>query len=244
MLFFKKKEKGSTDLGWLRTDMHSHLIPGIDDGSPDMETSLSLLRGFVELGYQKVITTPHVLADLYPNTTEGIRQGLAGLQAAVQAAGIPIEVEAAAEYFMDEPFAEAVKARKPLLTLKDNLLLVEISMVTAPLDLQDMLFELQLGGYQPVIAHPERYIYAKGRRGFFETLRDAGCLFQLNLLSLTGHYGTAVRDLAEELVKEDYYDFAGTDLHGARHLEGLQKLGSSPTLKRWKESGRLRNGEL
>lgn len=245
MLFFgKKKTNPYPHLGWLGADMHSHLLPGIDDGSPDLETSLGLIRGLAALGYRKLITTPHVLWDIYPNTTEQITESLKETQEAVAAAGINVELQAAAEYFIDEHFEAELKAKSPLLTIGGNMVLVEFSMVMAPIDLQDVLFQMQVQNYQPVIAHPERYIYLINRRSFFDELREAGCLFQLNLLSLTGHYGRAVAELAEYLLKNDYYSFAGTDLHSSRHLDGLQKLQSSAGLQRLRESGLLRNDSL
>ena len=241
MLFFKKKQTLSTDLSWLHADMHSHLIPGIDDGSPDMATSLELIKGFAELGYKKIITTPHILWEVYPNTAEGINGGADELKKALAETDSTIELIAAAEYFIDEHFQGLLKNKTPLLTISGNMVLVEFSMLTAPLDLQEVLFEMQMQNYQPVIAHPERYTYLSRRKDFFEDLKNAGGLFQLNLLSLTGHYGSAVQELAEYLLKKDYYDFAGTDLHHHRHLAALQKLGSSAWLKRLKDSGRLKN---
>jgi protein-tyrosine phosphatase len=240
MFFFKKKEN-SSDLSWLCADMHSHLIPGIDDGSPDMATSLELIRGFTHLGYKKIITTPHILWEVYPNTAEIITEGANELRAAMTEAGITIELTAAAEYFIDEHFQELLKNKIPLLTLSGNMVLVEFSMLTAPLDLQEVLFEMQMQNYQPVIAHPERYVYLSRRKEAFDELKNTGCFLQLNLLSLTGHYGSQVQELAEYLLKKDYYDFAGTDLHHHRHLAALQKMGSSPLLKRLKDSGSLKN---
>jgi protein-tyrosine phosphatase len=236
-----KENLAGLSLEWLHTDMHSHLVPGIDDGSPDMATSLELIRGFAELGYKKIITTPHILWEVYPNTAEGIKAGAEELKKALTDAGIDIELIAAAEYFIDEHFQELLKHKTPLLPISGNMVLVEFSMLTAPLDLQESLFEMQMQNYQPIIAHPERYVYLSRKKEFFDELKNAGCLFQLNLLSITGHYGSAVQELAEYLLKKDYYDFAGTDLHHYRHLAALQKMGSSGALKRLKESGRLKN---
>ena len=241
MFFFKKKENKATDLSWLGTDMHSHLIPGIDDGSPDMATSLELIKGFVALGYQKIITTPHILWEIYPNTVEIIQSGIGELNKAVKEAGIPVQLSAAAEYFIDEHFKELLKNKVSLLPISSNMVLVEFSMHTAPLDLQEVLFEMQIQNYQPVIAHPERYTYLNRKRDFFDELKSTGLFFQLNLLSLTGHYGNTVQELAEYLLKKDYYDFAGTDLHHHRHLAALQKLGASPLLKRLEDSGTVKN---
>jgi tyrosine-protein phosphatase YwqE len=245
MLFFgKKKTPSNIDLSWLGADMHSHLIPGIDDGAPDIETSLQMIKGLQSFGYKKLITTPHVLWDVYPNTTEEITEGLALLKKAVDEDGLDIEICVAAEYFIDEHFEECLKNKIPLLSLSGNKVLVEFSMITAPLDLQQLLFEMQIQGYQPVIAHPERYIYLSNRKTFFDDLINSGCLFQLNLLSLAGHYGRSVQELAEYLCKKEYYSLAGTDLHSIRHLTALQKLSASPVLLRLKESGLLKNDRL
>lgn len=241
MFFFRKKESVSIDLSWLYTDMHSHLIPGIDDGSPDMATSLELIKGFAALGYKKIVTTPHILGEVYPNTAEIIKTGNEKVQNAITEAGLSIEFKAAAEYFIDERFQQLLANKVPLLTIKDNMVLVEFSMLSAPLDLQEVLFEMQLQNYQPVIAHPERYTYLNRKREVFDELKSAGCLFQLNLLSLTGHYGSSVQELAEYLLRKEYYDFAGTDLHHQKHMAGLQKLGGSALLKRLKDSERLKN---
>ncbi|HUC80452.1 MAG TPA: CpsB/CapC family capsule biosynthesis tyrosine phosphatase [Flavisolibacter sp.] len=245
MFFFgKKKVTQSVDLSWIGVDMHSHLIPGIDDGSPDMATSLELIRGLQTLGYKKLITTPHILWEVYPNTTEIIIDGLAALQQAVQAEGLTIELQAAAEYYIDEHFDELLKKKVPLLPIKGNWVLVEFSMITAPLDLQQVLFEMQIQGYQPIIAHPERYIYLAQRKHFFDELKEAGCLFQLNLLALTGYYGKPVQELADYLLKNNFYSFAGTDMHNARHLAALQKLAGTALYTRLKDAGILKNATL
>lgn len=238
---FKKKPKETTDLGWLHTDLHSHLVPGIDDGAPDMATTLELIRGLKELGFANLITTPHILWELYPNTPEIITQGSTEVQQQLEEEAIQIPFKAAAEYYIDEHFDNDLKAKKPLLTIKDNLVLVEFSMLTAPFDLQELIFELQVQGYQPLIAHPERYTYLRQNKAFYDDLKNWGCLFQLNLLSLIGHYGGVVQDLAAYLVQKEAYDYAGTDLHSARHLAGLQKLSASPLYNQLRQSGLLKN---
>jgi protein-tyrosine phosphatase len=244
MFFSRKKNTGTADLGWLHTDMHSHLVPGIDDGSPDIATSLELIRGMMKLGYKKIVTTPHILWEVYPNTPEIILEGMEKVKEAAAAEGLEVELQAAAEYFIDSHFEDQLKNRIPLLPISGNMVLVEFSMVTAPMDLQEILFEMQMQDYQPVIAHPERYVYLTRKKEFFDQLKDSGCYFQLNLLSLTSYYGSSVQQLAEYLLKQDYYDLAGTDLHGEKHLAALGKLSQSPLLKKLQESGRLRNTEL
>lgn len=224
--------------------MHSHLLPGIDDGSPDVETSIMLIQGLTALGYKKFIATPHILWDLYQNTSESISKALGELQVGLREKGLDVDITAAAEYYIDEHFVQELNNKKPFLTLKDNLVLVEFSMVTAPLELQDVLFEMQMQNYQPVIAHPERYVYLQNKRGFYDNLRDSGCLFQLNLLSLTGYYGREVKGLAEYLLKHQFYSYAGTDLHGERHLAHLRNLAHSSLYEELKDSGLLRNNQL
>ncbi|HZH00010.1 MAG TPA: CpsB/CapC family capsule biosynthesis tyrosine phosphatase [Flavisolibacter sp.] len=228
MLFWKKKPTRELNMSWLQADMHSHLIPGIDDGAQTLEDSIHLIRQLSTLGYKKLITTPHILWEMYPNTRETIEQGLSVVRKALQEQAIDIELHAAAEYYIDDHFQQLLKDKTPLLTLKDNLVLVEFSMISAPFDLQEVLFEMQMQQYQPVIAHPERYIYLRNRKSFFEELRQNGALFQLNLLSLVGHYGTSIQEFATYLLQNGFYDYAGTDLHGERHIQGLQKLANSP----------------
>ncbi len=244
MFLFKKKNTKSVDLSWLGTDMHSHLIPGIDDGSPDIATSIKIIKGFAELGYKKIITTPHILWEIYPNTPEIITKGLEELRAAVAKENLDIDLHAAAEYYIDDYFAEQLKKKTPLLTISGNMVLVEFSMVTAPLDLQQVLFDLQMQDYQPVLAHPERYSYLNRKREFFDDLKNAGCLFQLNLLSLTGYYGEAVQELAAYLLENEFYDMAGTDLHHERHLTMLQKLSSSSLYHKLEDGPLLKNQSL
>ena len=142
MFFFRKKDTPSIDLSWLKTDMHSHLVPGIDDGSKDIPTSLELIREFIQLGYKKIITTPHVLWEVYPNTAQIINKGFDELKTSIEKEGLDIELHAAAEYFIDDHFEEELKKRTPLLCISNNMVLVEISMLTAPFDLQKILFEI------------------------------------------------------------------------------------------------------
>lgn len=239
LMFFRKK-KSVAELSWLHTDMHSHLLPGIDDGSPDITTSIELIKGFQSLGYNKIITTPHVLWEIYPNTTEIILAKQEEVSKEIINAGVDIEFHAAAEYFIDEHFTDQLKNRMPLLTISGNMVLVEFSMVTAPMDLQEVLFEMQMQNYQPVLAHPERYTYLGRKKEVYDQLKNAGCFFQLNLLSLSGHYGEAVQELAEYLLKKNYYDLAGTDLHHSRHLSLLQKIPDSQ-IKKLQDLGTLKN---
>ena len=246
MLFFKKN-KGfhSQDIfGEIRSDMHSHLLPGIDDGAADVETSVRLIKGMQALGYKKLITTPHILWDMYKNTNEIIVEKFQLLKKKLEEEKINVDLEAAAEYYIDDHLEELLAKKEPLLSFGNKMVLVEFSLASAPFDLKDVLFEMQLQGYLPVIAHPERYSYKAGQKNFFDELKDIGCLFQLNILSLTKHYGTDVTDLAHYLCKKNYYDLIGTDLHHSRHLDALAHPSIVPPLKRLLDSGKIQNPNL
>ncbi len=244
-LFSKSKPAaGKIDLSVLKVDMHSHLLPGIDDGSPDIATSISLIKGMMELGYTKLVTTPHIMWDMYRNTSEIILQKLEVVREAVKAEGLNVEIQAAAEYFLDDYVGELVKNGTPLLTIGDNMVLVEFSMAYPSHSLKDILFDMQMQNYQPVIAHPERYLYLDQNKEFYEELKDIGCLFQLNLLSLGGYYGKSAQDLANYLIKKGHYDLIGTDLHGFRHLEGLKNPAIIAPMMKLLDSGKIRNSQL
>jgi len=221
--FFKKKKPlpQAHDLSVLKCDMHSHLVPGIDDGSPDVETSVVLIEGLMKLGYKKIITTPHLMADLYPNNRTTIMNGYDKLVRELERRNIRIPVRAAAEYFLDDHFDSLLDKNEPLLTIKDNLVLVEFSFASIPIDYKQKIFNLQMKGYKPVLAHPERYAYLHNKPEVYEELRDAGCLLQVNLLSLIGYYGKSIALAAEKLYKMRCIDLLGTDMHHARHLENL-----------------------
>lgn len=227
MNFFNlfKKSKPTipeVDYSLLAPDIHAHLIPGIDDGPGTMAEALELIRGLRELGYRKLITTPHVMSDYYPNTRGDILKGLKAVQKAVKKAGIDVELDAAAEYMIDDQFRDKVEAGE-LLTFPDGRhVLVEFSFVGAPPHAHEDLFVLQTKGFTPILAHPERYAFFHGDMQKYRELKDYGCRFQLNLLSLAGYYGYDVKRNAEILLQEGYFEFAGTDLHHQRHLKALQ----------------------
>jgi len=181
-----------------------------------------------------------VLWEIYPNTAEIIAGKLQELRAALAQAQIDIELKAAAEYFIDDHFVKQLKNKLPLLALSSNFVLVEFSMLTAPIDLQEVLFEMQMQNYQPVVAHPERYTYLARKKEMYDQLKDAGCQFQLNLLSLSGYYGEGVQQLADYLLKKNFYDFAGSDLHHEKQLAQLQKLPQGQ-IEKLRDSGLIKN---
>jgi protein-tyrosine phosphatase len=221
-LFSKSSPRGNKfDFSVVKSDMHSHILPGIDDGADTIETSLLLIRGMKELGYRRLIASPHIMWDMYRNTPDIIRKKLEEVREAVRKEGIDIEIDAGAEYFLDEYVEELLKTKTPLLTISENKVLVEFSLAFPAMNIKDILFEMQMQGYQPIIAHPERYIYLQRNKEFYDELRDIGCIFQLNILALSGQYGKSVNELAHYLIKNDFYTLVGTDLHHAGNLEDL-----------------------
>lgn len=240
---FKKKSDESIDYSALHCDMHSHLIPGIDDGAPDLNASMYLIQGLMSLGYKKIITTPHIMWDMYKNTSAIILSGLKTVTEELDRRKISVEFHAAAEYFMDDHFAKLLEDDQPLLTIKDNLVLVEFSFVKAPMDFKEILFEMQIKGYQPILAHPERYLYFGANKEWYTQIKDTGCLFQLNLLSLSGFYGKAPMELAHFLIKSKYVNLLGTDLHNPRHIEALGSA-STDIVKKLLDSGAILNPQL
>ena len=242
---FKSKSKGEKfDFSVLKTDMHSHILPGIDDGADSIETSLELIRAMSALGYKKMIATPHVMWDMYKNTPAIINEKLQLVKNAVQQAGIDMQIAAAAEYFLDEHVEDLLKNKEPMLAISENKILVEFSMAFPSMNIKAILFEMQLQGYQPIVAHPERYIYLQSDKGFYDELRDAGCMFQLNLLALGGYYGRGVYDLSQYLLKNNFYSLAGTDLHHAVHIEALNDLHITPSVKKLLDKVSFGNDKL
>jgi len=223
--FFKKKSNPSGPVPTLlpiSTDIHSHILPGIDDGSPDIETSLLLVKGLYDLGIRKTVATPHIIADMFRNTPATIMPSLDQLKEAVAKEGIDIEISAAAEYMLDDYFLKLLRTEKKLLTIQGNIVLTEQSYATPTGNLNDIAFELVTAGYRPIMAHPERYAFYHGKFDEFYRLKDMGFLLQVNMLSLTGYYGKGVAKAARFIFENELADFVGTDLHHDRHLAMLQ----------------------
>ncbi|MBL4669628.1 MAG: hypothetical protein JKY30_10250 [Flavobacteriales bacterium] len=226
MNFFSKIFKSepkleSISLSVFRADIHSHLIPGIDDGSPNMETSVKLVKKFVDLGYKKIVTTPHVMCDYYQNTPDKILGGLNDLREELQKKNIKIDISAAAEYNLDDGL-QALIDKKEILTFGDNHVLFELPFMQEPRNLQEVIFNFQMAGYKPILAHPERYTYWYDTFERYDELRARGVLLQMNLLSLTGHYSPQTRKVAEKMVDANLVDAVGTDCHRIEHLMQLE----------------------
>lgn len=242
-LFSKSKDysKAADVFKNVGVDIHSHLLPGIDDGARNIDESVQLIKAMMKLGFRKLITTPHIMWEMYKNTPDIINEKLDLLRNRLKEENIDIEIHAAAEYFLDDHVEGLLQRNEKLLTIKDNWVLSEFSLASAPHGLKDILFEMQMQGYQPVIAHPERYLYLEGIKNFYEELKDIGCLFQLNILSLSGYYGKSAQELAHHLIKKGYYDLVGTDLHQGRHLDALQSYNAATAFQKLLDTGKISN---
>ncbi len=216
MFFFKKRNKNS-DFSAVGVDMHSHLVPGVDDGAKDVSDSLKLITGLKELGFSRLITTPHTLQDIHPNTTTSLQQGFSLLDG---------------------------KLPDTVLPLPGNRLLFEFSQIARPHDLEEQIFELGIKGYQLILAHPERYLFFHKQFSYYTRLKEMGVELQVNALSLTEHYGKNIKQIAEKLIEKDMIDFIGTDTHHVKHLETLKLVPQSKHFARLLDSGLLKNSSF
>ncbi len=219
----KQAEIPALDFFSLNADMHSHLIPGIDDGAKTIEDSLELIRHLYSLGYSKLITTPHIMSDYFRNTPEIIYKGLEEVRAALKKENIPVEISAAAEYYIDDGFMRKIEEEK-LMTFGDNYLLVEVSYINPPDNVREVLFRAQVLGYKPILAHPERYPFWYRTMDEYQRFHDMGVALQLNLNSLSGYYGPEAKKVAEKLIDMNIISALGTDMHHMKHGAALIKV--------------------
>ncbi|MEY3090957.1 MAG: hypothetical protein RL113_1273 [Pseudomonadota bacterium] len=238
----KKKNESIVKAPPLKIDLHSHLIPGIDDGAKTLEESLSLLQSMKELGYERVITTPHIMLDSYRNTPEGIRSQLDGLRVAAKEAKIDIEIDAAAEYYLDDGFLDHLHSGN-LLSIGECIL-IETSYIVKPMQFEEMIFEMSAAGYKPILAHPERYRYIKQMPQEYEAMKEKGIYFQLNLNSLGGYYGKDAKAKAEFLSNAGMVDFVGSDIHSMKQIEALKAVKETPDYHRLFQHNTILNDTL
>ena len=198
-------------------DIHSHLLPGIDDGSSNFLQTTLLLTKMQNIGFKQFITTPHVIKNVWNNSKNDIQILEKKTNESLKTVLPNIQLHAAAEYMMDTDFMELFKTEK-LLTLKDNFVLVEMSYINPPIQLYQIIFDLQIAGYIPVLAHPERYSFYYNNLNEYKRLKKAGCKFQMNLLSSVGYYGPEALKTADLLLSHNMIDFVGSDTHHENHL--------------------------
>ncbi len=217
----KKKADSNYHFANLVQDIHSHILPGLDDGSPDITSSLELIKALSDAGINRLICTPHIIADIYRNTPAKINDALDKLKNACLQNGLHTNISAGAEYMLDDHFMELLRTKQPLLTLSKNYILTELSYATQPNNLEQIAFEININDYQPLMAHPERYFYYHNDYNMYFRLKELGFSLQVNLLSLTGHYGKNVMKAARFLFKNNLVDFIGSDIHHIGHIRLL-----------------------
>ena len=233
----------SNDTFKLTTDIHSHLIPGIDDGSKTMDESIEMIEMFMALGYTKLITTPHIMSHRYPNTRAILEEGLAALKKELQARDLKIEIEVASEYYLDETVMELVEQRD-IMTFGKNYMLFEMSYVQPLHHLEEMIFEIKVAGYTPVLAHPERYLYMHEDFSKYERLKEKGVLFQVNIPSLGGYYSKPVQKVAKRIAEAGMIDFVGSDAHKMTQLSALTEVRSKKTYTKIFDNNTILNNTL
>lgn len=228
----------------LKVDLHSHLLPGIDDGAKNTDDTLTLIRGLQSLGYQKCITTPHIYLGVHNNSKEIILDGLDKVRHLLDQNKINFQIEAAAEYFFDEQFFKLIEQNE-LMTFGKKYVLFELPFTTKPRMVNDILFKINLAGYQPVLAHPERYSFFHSKKmQEYEQMKNAGVLFQLNIMSLAAYYGEPVRHAARDLISQGMVDFLGSDLHREKHLLVIEAAKRTQEYSLLLASGKLLNETL
>ncbi|MEZ4799338.1 MAG: CpsB/CapC family capsule biosynthesis tyrosine phosphatase [Flavobacteriales bacterium] len=245
---FKSKPKTSAnaeaiDMSLIGTDMHSHLLFGIDDGAVSLENSLELIEHLMNMGYRKFITSPHIYRDLYFNSPDTILPKLKIVQDAIKEKGWDVELLAAAEYYLDDHFEDLI-AKDELLTMGNKHILFELAFDSEPPNVKRALFNLQLNGYKPILAHPERYDYLHNQFSKYEDFADRDVYLQLNINSLSGHYGPMVKKVSERLIDAGLIRFIGTDCHHVGHVNLTESVRRNPHLRKLIESGKLLNHTL
>lgn len=203
------------------TDFHNHLLPGIDDGAKDLADSRKMIKKFGEFGVTSFVASPHVMGEYYPNTGDKIKSVLEELRSELPK---EIKIDAAAEYMMDQHLIEILE-KEELLKVAGEHVLVEMSYFQPPINLNEILFKLQNRGYKPILAHPERYPFFHSiDLESYKDLKSRGCRFQLNMLSLTPHYGKGIQKMAFQLLENKMIDYISSDAHKMGHLEKIENI--------------------
>ena len=220
---FSKKETSEkkSDVSFvnpIQVELHSHLIHAVDDGVQTLDESLEVFKIFKSMGYKKVITTPHIMSDFYKNGAENLLPKLEELKEHLLKNELEFEVEVAAEYMIDDGLSNKIK-NKEILSFGGNkkYVLVELPFLSEPYNFKNLIFDLQIAGYTPVLAHPERYSYFHNQKEKYHEFFENGMLMQINNLSLIGYYNPIVQKIAEYLIDKKLHSFVGSDAHNARH---------------------------
>lgn len=236
---FNRGKKTPAQL-FYHTDVHCHILPGVDHGSQNVEQSLAMLQAELDMGVNRVVCTSHVTSQTFENTVDSLTHAYEELVQAVKEAELEVEIFASAEYRVDEYFNKEYAAGN-ILPMPGNFLLLENSFQQELLELDELLFDCQLKGYKPMLAHPERYSYYARRHQRLTQLHNNGVKFQLNILSLTGFFGAMARETAVWLIKNNMVDFLGSDMHSVEQAEIIQRYLKS---KDWRKQSALLDGRI
>lgn len=223
MFDWVRKKDPSKNVNALQVDIHSHLLPGLDDGVQSYEESEDVILNFQRLGYRKLITSPHVMSDTYKNSAERILARLAKLRTFLESQEIDMEIQAAAEYYLDEHVFKMVEDNQKMLTFGNNLLLFETNFLNEPFNMKEFIFLATTKGYRPVLAHPERYLYLQNNLEKAQDLLDRGVLFQINISSITGFYSKIVQTTAHKLIDRGWVHLLGSDCHHLQHVRLVEE---------------------
>jgi protein-tyrosine phosphatase len=219
----------------LRIDMHGHWLPGIDDGAATVEQSLEMLALYASLGYTELIATPHIYRDYYPNTPQSIQTAFDRIKSDAYKLYPGLKISYAAEYYLDDHF-EQLLSQKQLLAFQGNHVLVEQGYFAETPGIDKYLFDIQIKGYIPVLAHPERYVYYHQNNKKIAFMRELGIKMQVNLLSVAGKYGPEIANKATEYLEKGWVDFIGTDAHTAADLQLCKRIRlSSKAYRTWQK---------
>lgn len=225
----------------LNVDIHSHLIPGIDDGVKTLEESIQIIKGLNELGFKKLITTPHIMYHRYRNTKEIIQSGCKKVNEELQRQDINIELIPSSEYYFDENFLELIEKDDLMPFGNKKYILFELSYTSRPFGLEQTIFKLLSNGYRPILAHPERYSFLNSNLEKYDKLKESGIRFQLNINSLIGFYGKKPRIAAKYLSDKGLVDFVGSDIHSQKYLDSFSKAIYTKQVKELFEKNRIMN---
>lgn len=221
MFSFLKKKSAEKPRLFFHTDIHCHLVPGIDDGQREPEGGADLVERQHSWGIDRIICTPHMTQDVFENTPQIIAEAFNRLKREVESRGTEVSLLWAAEHRLDPFFMEQLE-KNEVCPYPGGYILVENSFIQEAWNLDQILFNLSVKGLRPILAHPERYTYWHEKPERYAQLHKAGTLFQVNLLSLARYYGKAEKKMAEYLIEHDMVDFLGTDMHNPRHADAIE----------------------
>jgi len=239
---FSKKKVSIESFSTIGVDLHSHLIADIDDGVKTIDEAIEIILEIKSMGFKKIITTPHTMRGGYDNTPEIIKSGYSDLVKELKNRNIHFPIEVASEYYMDETFVKLIKDEKEILTFGDNYVLFELSYMSKHNNMETVFFDMNVAGYKPVMAHPERYPYLHTKTlDKYKKIKEAGIYLQINMFSLVGYYGKPAQKIAEQLIDAEMVDFIGTDIHNTTQLEILKSCLKSEYVEKIMNSKNLKN---